>query len=36
MEPIEPGRSWDAVATFQPWNAWDAGLAPLTWRRSTV
>ena len=36
VEPIEPGRSWDAVATFQPWNAWDAGLAPLTWRRSTV
>lgn len=36
VEPIEPGRSWDAVTTLQPWHAWDAGLAPLTWRRRTV
>ena len=36
MEPIEPRGSWDAVATFQPWHAWDAWLAPLTWGRSAV
>lgn len=30
VEPIEPGWSWDAVGTFQPWHAGDAWLAPLT------